>query len=63
MKRIDAHQHLGDLRQFHYSWCAGIPALNPNFTLDDYVAAANGAGIAKTIFVECDVDESHALFE
>jgi predicted TIM-barrel fold metal-dependent hydrolase len=63
MKRIDTHQHLWDLRQFPYSWCAGIPALNKSFLLDDYLAAAQGTGIVKTIFVECDVDEPHALAE
>jgi predicted TIM-barrel fold metal-dependent hydrolase len=63
VKLIDTHQHLWDLRQFPYSWCASIPALNRSFQLDDYRAAAKGTGIEKTIFVECDVDETHALAE
>jgi predicted TIM-barrel fold metal-dependent hydrolase len=63
MKRIDTHQHLWDLRQFPYSWCAGIPALNRSFLPDDYLAAAKDTGIEKTVFVECDVDEPHALAE
>lgn len=63
MKRIDTHQHLWDLRQFPYSWCAGLPALNKSFLPGDYRAAAEGTGIGKTIFVECDVDEPHALAE
>src|SRR5258707_12069170 len=63
VKLIDTHQHLWDLRQFPYSWCAGIPSLNRNFLLDDYLAAAKDTGIEKTIFVECDVDEPHALAE
>jgi len=63
MKRIDTHQHLWDLRQFPYSWCAGIPALNKSFLLDDYLAAAKNTGIEKTVFVECDVDEPHAIAE
>ena len=63
MRRIDTHQHLWDLRQFPYSWCAGIPALNRSFLLNDYQAAAKDAGIEKTIFVECDVDEPHAFAE
>ena len=45
MKRIDTHQHLWDLGQFPCSWCAGLPALNRNFLLADYLAAAQGAGI------------------
>lgn len=63
MYLIDTHQHLWDLRQFPYSWCAGIPTLNRTFTLDDYRVAAEGLGIAKTVFMECDVDEPHALDE
>jgi predicted TIM-barrel fold metal-dependent hydrolase len=63
MKRLDTHQHLWDLHQFPYSWCSGIPALNRSFLLDDYRAAAKDSGIDKTVFVECDVDEPHALAE
>ncbi len=63
MKRIDTHQHLWDLQQFPYSWCAGIPALNKSFRLDDYLAAAKNVGIEKTVFVEGDVDEPHSLAE
>lgn len=63
MKRIDTHQHLWNLQQFPYSWCAGIPVLNQSFLLADYLAAAKNSGIEKTVFVECDVDEPHALAE
>ncbi|MGH7976885.1 MAG: amidohydrolase family protein, partial [Limisphaerales bacterium] len=63
MKLIDTHQHLWDMEQFPYSWCAGIPVLNRSFRLDDYLAAARNLGIEKTIFVECDVDEPHSLGE
>ena len=63
MKRIDTHQHLWDLRQFPYSWCASLPALNRSFLLEDYLFAAQGTGIEKTVFVECDVDAPNALAE
>jgi len=63
MNIVDTHQHLWDLGRFPYSWCAGIPALNRTFALADYLAAAEGAGIVKTLFVECDVDEPHTLDE
>lgn len=63
MHLVDTHQHLWDLKQFPYSWTAGIPALNRSFTIDDYLAAAAGTGITKTVFMECDVDEPHALDE
>lgn len=63
MKRIDTHQHLWDLEQLPYSWCAGIPALNRSFRLLDYLAAARTVEIVKTVFVEGDVDEPNALAE
>lgn len=63
MHLVDTHQHLWDLRQFPYSWCAGIPALNRTFVLDDYRAASAGTGITKTVFMECDVDDPHQLGE
>lgn len=63
MKRIDTHQHFWDLKQFPYSWCAGIPALNHSYLFDDYLAAAKKTGIEKTVFVECDVDEPNSLAE
>ena len=61
MTIVDTHQHLWG--KFPCSWCAGIPVLNRSFGLEDYQAAAHGAGIARTVFVEADVDEPHALDE
>ena len=63
MKRIDTHQHLWDLRQLPYSWCAGIPALNKSFLLEDYLVAAKNTGVEKTVFMECDADEPNSLAE
>lgn len=40
MRLLDTHQHLWDLRQFPYPWCAGMPALNRSFLPADYAAAA-----------------------
>ncbi len=63
MHLVDTHLHLWNLQQFPCSWCAGIPALNRSFLWDDYAAASAGCGIGKAIFMECDVDEPHALEE
>ena len=63
MQLVDTHQHFWDLRQFPYSWCRGIRALNRSFSYDDYIEASRGLGISKTIFMECDVDGPHALAE
>jgi predicted TIM-barrel fold metal-dependent hydrolase len=63
MQLVDTHQHLWDLDQFPYSWCAGVPKLNRSFRLEEYRAAAEGLGVVKTVFMECDVDEPHLLYE
>jgi len=63
MHLVDTHQHLWDLNRFPYSWCAGSPVLNRSFRIGDYVAASAGLDIVKTVFMECDVDEPHALAE
>jgi len=63
MHLVDTHQHLWDLDRLPYSWCAGLPALNRSFRIDDYAAAAAGCGITKTVFMECDVDSPHQLAE
>lgn len=63
MHLIDTHQHLWDLSRRPHSWCASLPTLNRSFSLADYHAASAGLGITKTIFMEADVDEPHALAE
>jgi predicted TIM-barrel fold metal-dependent hydrolase len=63
MALIDTHQHLCDLNRIPCSWSAGMPALNRSFLFDDYRTAAAGCGITKTVFMEYDVDEPHALAE
>ena len=67
MTLIDTHLHLWDLDAFPYSWTAGIPALNRSFGLADYRAQNRGPSsdlaVAQAIFMECDVDEPHALAE
>lgn len=63
MHLVDTHQHLWDLDRLPYTWCAGLPALNRSFRLDDYLAASAGCGITKAVFMECDVDDPHQLAE
>jgi predicted TIM-barrel fold metal-dependent hydrolase len=63
MHLVDTHQHLWDLRQLPYSWTNSVPPLARSFLFEDYVAAAAGTGITKTVFMECDVDEPYALDE
>ena len=63
MHLVDTHQHLWDLDRLPCSWCAGIPVLNRSFRLADYLVASAGTPIAKTIFMECDVDDPNQLAE
>lgn len=63
MYLVDTHQHLWDLDQFPYSWTKGIARLHRSFRLGDYLEASAGLGIAKTIFMECDVDGLRPWFD
>ena len=63
MKIVDTHQHLWDKDLFHYDWLEPLPILDRSFRLSDYSEATRGLEIAKTVFVECDVDEAQILDE
>ncbi|HXO93379.1 MAG TPA: amidohydrolase family protein, partial [Candidatus Acidoferrum sp.] len=63
MKIVDTHQHLWDKELFHYAWLRPLPKLDRSFRLNDYRDAASGLEIDKTVFVECDVDESLMMDE
>jgi predicted TIM-barrel fold metal-dependent hydrolase len=63
MKIVDAHQHLWDLDLFRYAWLEQFPALNRSFRMEDYLAAAKGIVVEKTVHLEADVDEPFMLDE
>jgi predicted TIM-barrel fold metal-dependent hydrolase len=63
MQIIDTHQHLWDLDLFRYSWLDGLPALNRSFHISDYLSAAKGLNVAKSVHLEADVDEPYMLDE
>jgi predicted TIM-barrel fold metal-dependent hydrolase len=55
---LDTHQHLVYRDLFRYSWADSVPALREgSFTLADYRAAATGAGVGDTLFMETGVDD------
>ena len=60
---IDTHQHLIYPDRFRYDWAEGIPALQGNFRLEEYHAAAAGCGITESIFMEVDVQWEQAASE
>ena len=63
MQIIDTHQHLWDLDLFRYSWLDSLPALNRSFRMSDYLAAAQGLNVVKSVHLEADVDELYMLAE
>jgi len=63
MKIVDTHQHLWDKELFHYPWLESLPKLDRSFRLSDYRDATSDLDIEKTLFVECDVDESQMMDE
>jgi predicted TIM-barrel fold metal-dependent hydrolase len=63
MQIVDTHQHLWDLDLFRYSWLGSLPALNRSFRMSDYLAAAKGLDVVKSVHLEADVDESYMLDE
>ena len=63
MQIVDAHQHLWDPALFRYSWLDSLPSLNRSFRMPDYLAAAKGLSIVKSVHLEADVDEPYMLDE
>lgn len=53
---VDTHQHLWDLDRFRLPWLADAPALQRSHLTADYLAATDGLGVVKAIYMEVDVD-------
>lgn len=53
---VDTHLHLIDKTTLRYPWLAGAPALDRDFSQDDYAREARRAGIEAALFMEVDVD-------
>lgn len=60
---IDPHQHLWDFARFRPPWLNGVPALNKSHTMQDYLKAAEGLNVVKTVYMEVDVDPRQQLEE
>ena len=63
MQIVDTHQHLWDPDLFRYSWLDSLPSLNRSFRMPDYLAAAKGLNVVKSVHLEADVDEPYMLDE
>jgi predicted TIM-barrel fold metal-dependent hydrolase len=53
---VDTHLHLIDKSALTYPWLASVPALDRDFSHDDYAREAARAGIVSALHVEVDVD-------
>lgn len=53
---IDTHLHIIDRAALRYPWLASVPALNHDFTYEDYAREARRGGISDTLHMEVDVD-------
>ena len=48
---IDTHCHLVDLQRLRYPWLQQVPALQHNFSVEQYRAQALEAGITGAIYI------------
>lgn len=60
---IDTHQHLWDLSRFRLAWLQGNTSLARSFLMDDYLQAAEGLGVVKTVYMEVDVEPAQQRAE
>lgn len=55
MPIVDTHQHLWDLSKLRLPWLKSAEELNRSYLMQDYLQAAKGLGVAKTVYMEVDV--------
>lgn len=60
---IDTHLHLIDQSALRYPWLAGVPALNRDFSYEEYAADARRCGIESVLHMEVDVDPADIAAE
>ena len=60
---VDTHQHLWDLKKFNLPWTKGNDILARSFVMSDYLAATQGLNVAKTVYMEVDVEPSQQVQE
>lgn len=63
LELVDTHQHLWDLDTLQPPWLSGAKELNRSFVMSDYLAAAQGQGVAQTVYMEVDVAPEQLLDE
>ena len=59
IKITDTHQHLWDLERLNLPWLDNVPALKQGYLPADYLKAAEGNGIYRTVYMEVDAHADH----
>ncbi|SVA34953.1 uncharacterized protein METZ01_LOCUS87807, partial [marine metagenome] len=59
IKITDTHQHLWDLERLNLPWLDNVPALKKGHLSADYLKAAEGTGIYRTVYMEVDANAVH----
>ncbi|THF58974.1 amidohydrolase family protein [Ollibium composti] len=60
---VDTHLHLIDRKALRYPWLKGVPALDCDFSHDEYATEARRAGIEAALHMEVDVDPADIAAE
>lgn len=63
MRIVDTHLHLVYQDRLSYPWLKDTPALNRQWTVEDYFAEADALGIEAALHMEVDVAEKDMLAE
>jgi L-fuconolactonase len=53
---IDTHQHLWDLNRFRLPWIQKDSPLARSYVMKDYLTATRGLNVAKSVYMEVDVE-------
>ena len=59
IKITDTHQHLWDLERLNLPWLDNVPSLKKGHLYADYLKAAEGTGIYRTVYMEVDAHADH----
>jgi L-fuconolactonase len=60
---VDCHQHLWDLAKFNLPWLQPGSLLDRSYVMSDYLAAIEGTGIQRSVYMEVDVEPSQQQAE
>ncbi|GHA18484.1 amidohydrolase [Devosia pacifica] len=63
MRIIDTHLHLVYQDHFNYPWLDGAPAINRNWSVENYLEEARPLGIEAALHMEVDVAETDIVAE